>query len=177
MFIFKNVLFLKAFGQPLSLPNWQLHTRSMDDFDAGAHRRSCARQGSFADRKVWARIWNPLLLTSFPSLPSLPFFPFLPSPPFPSPLLHFLPLPLEVGPLIAARGSASSFFISRFQLQLRESLFVGYFAFSVTVNCCNTVTKWPCHCSSVITRCWQLTCKFPTWWSPFYMCRFIRSSF
>jgi len=28
-----------------------------------------------------------------------------------------------------------------------------------------------------IARCWQLTCKFPTWWSPYILCRFNRSSF
>ena len=27
------------------------------------------------------------------------------------------------------------------------------------------------------TRCWQLTCKFPTWWSPYFLCRYNCSSF
>ena len=45
----------------------------------------------------------PFPLPPFPSLPSLPYLP-LPSPlPLPS-----LPLPLEVGPLIAARGSGGA---------------------------------------------------------------------
>ena len=45
----------------------------------------------------------PSLLPPFPSLPSLPS---LPSPPFLS--LPSLPLPLEVGPLVAARGSGGA---------------------------------------------------------------------
>ena len=29
------------------------------------------------------------------------------------------------------------------------------------------ITKWN-RVMHIKTRCWQLTCKFPTWWSPFY---------
>ena len=32
----------------------------------------------------------------------------------------------------------------------------------ISVTCAVTLTH-------VKTRCWQLTCKFPTWWSPFYV--------